>query len=82
MIIICCIVFPVVETMLKFTYVEKYPDEPPLCEIYSQENLEDSDAADILTLLQQQVCPFVIRVTRLFQLSDAQRSCFLKSLNQ
>lgn len=43
-----------VETMLKFTYVEKYPDEPPLCEIYSQENLEDSDAADILTLLQQQ----------------------------
>uniref|UniRef100_A0A667XWE5 RWD domain-containing protein 1 n=1 Tax=Myripristis murdjan TaxID=586833 RepID=A0A667XWE5_9TELE len=43
-----------VEATLKFTYVEKYPDEPPLWEIYSQENLEDSDAEDILSLLQQQ----------------------------
>jgi hypothetical protein len=41
---------------LQFTYVEKYPDEVPLWEIYSQENLEDSDAEGILTLLQQQVC--------------------------
>lgn len=47
------------ETTLKFTYVEKYPDEPPLWEIYSQENLEDSDTEDILTLLQQQVCQLV-----------------------
>ncbi|KAI1885544.1 hypothetical protein AGOR_G00204880 [Albula goreensis] len=43
-----------VETTLKFTYVEKYPDEPPLYEIFSQENLEDSDADDILGLLKQQ----------------------------
>ncbi|XP_008322085.1 RWD domain-containing protein 1 [Cynoglossus semilaevis] len=43
-----------VEATLKFTYVEKYPDEPPLWEIYSQENLEDSDAEDVLALLQQQ----------------------------
>ncbi|XP_030640165.1 RWD domain-containing protein 1 [Chanos chanos] len=43
-----------VEVTLKFTYVEKYPDEPPLWEIYSQENLEDSDVEDILALLQQQ----------------------------
>uniref|UniRef100_A0A8D0A428 RWD domain-containing protein 1 n=1 Tax=Sander lucioperca TaxID=283035 RepID=A0A8D0A428_SANLU len=43
-----------VEATLKFTYVEKYPDEAPLWEIHSQENLEDSDAEDILTLLQQQ----------------------------
>lgn len=43
-----------VEVTLKFTYVEKYPDEPPLWEIYAQENLEDSDAEDILSLLQQQ----------------------------
>jgi len=43
-----------VEATLKFTYVEKYPDEPPLWEIDSQENLEDSDAEDILTFLQQQ----------------------------
>lgn len=43
-----------VETMLKFTYVEKYPDEPPLWEIQSQENLEDGDVEEILTLLQQQ----------------------------
>ncbi|XP_051721016.1 RWD domain-containing protein 1 [Ctenopharyngodon idella] len=43
-----------VEVTLKFTYVEKYPDEPPLWEIFSQENLEDSDTEDILTLLNQQ----------------------------
>lgn len=43
-----------VEVTLKFTYVEKYPDEPPLWEIHSQENLEDSDAQDVLQLLQQQ----------------------------
>ncbi|XP_051576125.1 RWD domain-containing protein 1 [Myxocyprinus asiaticus] len=43
-----------VEVTLKFTYVEKYPDEPPLWEINSQENLEDSDAEDILALLKQQ----------------------------
>lgn len=47
--------FAAVETMLKFTYVEKYPDEPPLWEIQSQENLENSDVESILTLLQQQV---------------------------
>lgn len=46
---------PAVEVTLKFTYVEKYPDEPPLWEIHAQENLEDSDAEDILSLLQQQV---------------------------
>lgn len=43
-----------VETTLKFTYVEKYPDEPPLWEIQSQENLEDQDMEEVLTLLQQQ----------------------------
>ncbi|XP_070691620.1 RWD domain-containing protein 1 [Pempheris klunzingeri] len=43
-----------VEATLKFTYVENYPDEPPLWEIHSQENLEDSDVEDVLTLLQQQ----------------------------
>lgn len=43
-----------VEVTLKFTYVEKYPDEPPLWEIDSQENLEDCDAKEVLQLLQQQ----------------------------
>ncbi|XP_035986607.1 RWD domain-containing protein 1 isoform X1 [Fundulus heteroclitus] len=43
-----------VEATLKFTYVAKYPDEPPLWEIYSQENLEGDDLEDILTLLKQQ----------------------------
>ncbi|XP_033836775.1 RWD domain-containing protein 1 [Periophthalmus magnuspinnatus] len=43
-----------VETTLKFTYVESYPDEAPLWEIQSQENLEDGDVEEILTLLQQQ----------------------------
>ncbi|KAF5890265.1 RWD domain-containing protein 1 [Clarias magur] len=44
----------VMRVMLKFTYVEKYPDEAPLWEIQSQENLEDQDTEDILSLLQQQ----------------------------
>lgn len=44
----------IVEATLKFTYVEKYPDEPPLWEIHSQENLEDDDGEDVLALLQQQ----------------------------
>lgn len=44
-----------VEVTLKFTYVEKYPDESPLWEIASQENLEDSDTEVILTLLKEQV---------------------------
>ncbi|XP_077384035.1 RWD domain-containing protein 1 isoform X3 [Festucalex cinctus] len=43
-----------VEATFKFTYVEKYPDEPPLWEVHSQENLENNDMDDILTLLQQQ----------------------------
>lgn len=50
-----CFAIAAVETTLKFTYVEKYPDEPPLWEIHSQENLEDSDLEGILSLLQQQV---------------------------
>ncbi|XP_040020225.2 RWD domain-containing protein 1 isoform X2 [Gasterosteus aculeatus] len=44
----------IVEATLKFTYVEKYPDEPPQWEIFSQENLEDTDVEDILALLLQQ----------------------------
>ncbi|XP_066508798.1 RWD domain-containing protein 1-like [Hoplias malabaricus] len=43
-----------VQVTLKFTYVENYPDEPPLWEIQAHENLEDLDTEDILTLLQQQ----------------------------
>lgn len=43
-----------VQTTLKFTYSEKYPDEAPLYEIFSQENLEDNDVSDILKLLALQ----------------------------
>ncbi|XP_028327172.1 RWD domain-containing protein 1 isoform X1 [Gouania willdenowi] len=43
-----------VEATLKFTYVEKYPDEAPLWEIHSQENLEDCDMEEVLTLLEMQ----------------------------
>lgn len=46
----------VVQVTLKFTYVENYPDEVPLWEVQAQENLEDRDTDDILSLLQQQVC--------------------------
>uniref|UniRef100_A0A8C5T812 RWD domain-containing protein n=1 Tax=Malurus cyaneus samueli TaxID=2593467 RepID=A0A8C5T812_9PASS len=44
-----------VQTTLKFTYREKYPDETPLYEIVSQENLDDNDVMDIIKLLEQQV---------------------------
>ncbi|XP_071997834.1 RWD domain-containing protein 1 [Engystomops pustulosus] len=43
-----------VQVSLKFTYVESYPDEAPLYEIVSQDNLEDSDASAVLALLQEQ----------------------------
>ncbi|XP_072264893.1 RWD domain-containing protein 1 [Pyxicephalus adspersus] len=39
---------------LKFTYVETYPDEAPLYEIISQDNLDDSDTSAVLALLQEQ----------------------------
>uniref|UniRef100_A0A8C7EGM9 RWD domain-containing protein 1 n=1 Tax=Nothoprocta perdicaria TaxID=30464 RepID=A0A8C7EGM9_NOTPE len=47
----------IVQTTLKFTYREKYPDEAPLYEIISQENLEDNDVTNIIKLLEQQVRP-------------------------
>ncbi|XP_061430910.1 RWD domain-containing protein 1 [Lethenteron reissneri] len=43
-----------VQVTLKFTYVEKYPDEPPLFEVVGQENLMDEDVADITRLLEEQ----------------------------
>ncbi|XP_063773244.1 RWD domain-containing protein 1 [Pseudophryne corroboree] len=43
-----------VQVTLKFTYVGSYPDKAPLYEIVSQENLEDSDASGILTVLEEQ----------------------------
>ncbi|EPQ05569.1 RWD domain-containing protein 1 [Myotis brandtii] len=43
-----------VQTTLKFTYSEKYPDEAPLYEIFSQENLEDNEVTSILKLLALQ----------------------------
>ncbi|XP_043919421.1 RWD domain-containing protein 1 [Protopterus annectens] len=45
----------IVQLTLQFTYVEKYPDEAPLYEVSSQENLEDEDIEDIMSLLQEQV---------------------------
>lgn len=52
----CFLYFSAVEATLKFTYTEKYPDEPPLFEIYSQENLEDRDVEELLLLLEKEVC--------------------------
>ncbi|XP_028837578.1 RWD domain-containing protein 1 [Denticeps clupeoides] len=43
-----------VEVTLKFTYVEKYPDDPPMWDIHSQQNLEDADIEDVLSLLKVQ----------------------------
>lgn len=44
-----------VQTTLKFTYREKYPDEAPLYEVVSQENLDENDVTDMIKLLEQQV---------------------------
>lgn len=44
-----------VQSTVKFMYVEKYPDEAPLYEIVSQENIEDEDARAIISCLDQQV---------------------------
>lgn len=41
-------------TLLKFTYVEKYPDEMPIIEIESSENLEASDEDRLLVLLEEE----------------------------
>ncbi|XP_055491766.1 RWD domain-containing protein 1 [Leucoraja erinacea] len=43
-----------VESTLQFTYVEKYPDDPPKFEIAAHENLQTSDIADIMSLLNDQ----------------------------
>ncbi|XP_072913552.1 RWD domain-containing protein 1 [Hemitrygon akajei] len=43
-----------VEATLQFTYVEKYPDDPPKFEIATHENLQNSDTADIMSLLNEQ----------------------------
>ncbi|XP_075059061.1 RWD domain-containing protein 1 [Mixophyes fleayi] len=43
-----------IQVALKFTYAGSYPDQAPLYEIVSQENLEDADASGILTLLEEQ----------------------------
>ncbi|KAM9317398.1 RWD domain-containing protein 1 [Gastrophryne carolinensis] len=43
-----------VELSLKFTYVESYPDEAPLFEIVSQDNMEDEDVSGVLALLKDQ----------------------------
>ncbi|XP_054439996.1 RWD domain-containing protein 1-like [Pteronotus mesoamericanus] len=43
-----------VQTTLKFTHSEKHPDETPLYEIFSPENLEDNDVSSILKLLALQ----------------------------
>lgn len=51
--VFCCTA--AVQTALKFTYSEKYPDEVPLFELLSQDNLEDNDVTDIMKLLQDQV---------------------------
>ncbi|XP_072107731.1 RWD domain-containing protein 1 isoform X2 [Mobula birostris] len=43
-----------IEATLQFTYVEKYPDDPPKFEIATHENLQNSDTADIMSLLTEQ----------------------------
>lgn len=41
--------------MIQFSYVEKYPEEPPLFEIVDNENLEDNQIEEIISLINEQV---------------------------
>ncbi|KAE8602625.1 hypothetical protein XENTR_v10014057 [Xenopus tropicalis] len=43
-----------VQVTIKFSYVESYPDEAPVYEIVSQENLECTDTSSLLSLLKDQ----------------------------
>ncbi|XP_077976937.1 RWD domain-containing protein 1-like [Glandiceps talaboti] len=45
----------VVQATLQCTYTPKYPDESPITEVTSSENLEDDDVTSILELCQEQV---------------------------
>uniref|UniRef100_A0A803JCJ3 RWD domain-containing 1 n=1 Tax=Xenopus tropicalis TaxID=8364 RepID=A0A803JCJ3_XENTR len=46
--------FTDVQVTIKFSYVESYPDEAPVYEIVSQENLECTDTSSLLSLLKDQ----------------------------
>lgn len=41
--------------MIQFSYVEKYPEEPPLFEIVDNENLEDDQIEEIISLINEQI---------------------------
>lgn len=41
--------------VIQFSYVEKYPEEPPLFEIVDNENLEDDQIGEIISLINEQV---------------------------
>lgn len=41
--------------VIQFSYVEKYPEEPPLFEIVDNENLEDDQIEEIISLINEQV---------------------------
>uniref|UniRef100_A0A8C4QT05 RWD domain-containing protein 1 n=1 Tax=Eptatretus burgeri TaxID=7764 RepID=A0A8C4QT05_EPTBU len=44
----------VLKVELKFTFVERYPDEPPLFEVVSRGNLSDDDVCSLKSLLNEQ----------------------------
>lgn len=46
--------------MIQFSYVEKYPEEPPLFEIVDNENLEDDQIEEIISLINEQVLSSII----------------------
>ncbi|CAM1295570.1 RWDD1 (predicted) [Pycnogonum litorale] len=45
----------IVSVTLKFTYIEKYPDELPVMEIEDSTNLDDEEHENLLTILEEQV---------------------------
>lgn len=50
-----CVVCVLAECTIKFTYTPKYPDEAPLMEIESSENLDEEQQDMVLQFINEQV---------------------------
>ena len=49
-----CIIY-LASVMLGFTYTETYPDEAPVMEVKSYENIEEEHVDELLELMKEQV---------------------------
>ena len=50
-----CLLFFLASCIIQFTYTDRYPDELPVMEIISSENLDDKSVDDILSFMTKLV---------------------------